>query len=134
MTKKDRNKRRSGKHKKGTSSLAKRQGETSTSHPGAMRRQKGREGGWEVGRTHTRIHSPFEEGCFHEWDGKLALAQDRAPSRGEPGEPRGSYTDQRTPSPQLGGTDNYATIKETYREICFARGIKNKPTNEKKRK
>ena len=39
-TKKDRSKRRSSKHKHETGSLSERQGETLTSRPGAMRRQK----------------------------------------------------------------------------------------------
>ena len=56
--------------------------------------------------THTHLYIPFDDQYFHEWDGKLALAQDRARSRGEPGEPQRFHTDQRTPSPKLGGTDN----------------------------
>ena len=55
---------------------------------------------------HRHFHRPFDDQYFHGWDGKLALAQDKAPSRGEPGEPRRFYTDQRTPSPKLGGAGN----------------------------
>ena len=71
--------------------------------------------------THTQTHSyrPFEDQCFHGWDGKLNLAQDKAPSRGEPGEPRRFHTDRRTPSPKLRGTGNNANIKETHRKIIF---------------
>lgn len=57
---------------------------------------------------------------FHEWDGKLFLAQDKAPSKGEPGQPRGLNTDQRTPGPKLGSTNNYTNNKDTRRRTNFA--------------
>ena len=82
-----------------------------------------------MGRTHTHahFHRPFEDQCFHEWDGKLALAQDKAPSRGELGEPRRFYTGQRAPSPKLGGTDNKTntkknTEKSTLEEVYETKG------------
>ena len=116
------------------SSLAERQGEPLTSCPGAMRRQKRAgigDGKW-VGHTHTHthIHSSYKDNYSCEWDGKLALAQDKAPSRGEPGEPRGFYTDQRTPNPKLGGTNKYTNSKDPHRRNNFTRGIRIKETKE----
>ena len=86
-------------------SLAERQGGPQTAPPGAMQRQKrkGKRGGRWVGNTHLYRHT--DEHRLKEWDGKLALAQDRAPSSGEPGEPRGYNTYQRTPGPKLGGKE-----------------------------
>ena len=80
--------------------------------------------------THTHIHSSRKEEHSGEWDGKLASAQDKAPSRGERGEPRGYYTDQRTPGPKLGGKNEYTNSKDTHRRNNFTRGIRNKETKE----
>ena len=94
--------------------------------------KKGEEGdGKWVGHAHFCI--PFEDRCFHERDGKPALAQDEAPSRGEPAEPRRFHTDQGTPSPKLGGTDNKTNTHEIHRERK-GRGIRNKGTIERRRK
>ena len=70
---------------------------------------------------------------LHKGDGKLALAQDRAPSRGEPGEPRGLTTLQRTPSPKLGGKEDKMKDSGTQRERNFKRGISNEATVERRK-
>ena len=66
-------------------------------------------------------------------DGKLALAQDRTPSRGEPGEPRGLTTFQRTPSPKLGGKRDETEGRENKRERNPKRGIRNETTIERRK-
>ena len=104
--------------------FAEQQGDASTSCPGAKRRQKrmGEGGGRWVENTHFR--KPFEEHCLNERDGNLALAQDRTPSRGEPGEPRRSSTYQRTPSPKLGGKEDKMKNNETHRRRNLKRNKK----------
>ena len=133
LAKKGRNKRQSRRHKHEASSFAERQGEPSTSCPGAMRRQKrvGEGDGTWVAYTH--LHSFFEEICSHGWHGKLALAPDKAPSRGEPGEPRGLYTDLRTPSPKLGGTSKQVYEHKKTQKKQFHKRHK-KQRNERKDK
>ena len=71
---------------------------------------------------------------MNELDGKLALAQDRTPSRGEPGEPRRLNTYQRTPSPKLGGTRAMIKGNETRRERNQKRGIRNEATTERRKR
>ena len=66
-------------------------------------------------------------------DGKLALAQDRTPSRGEPGEPRGLTTFQRTPNPKLGGKRDETEGRENKRERNPKRGIRNEATIERRK-
>ena len=70
---------------------------------------------------------------MEKWDGKLALAQDGTPSRGEPGEPRGLTTYQRTPSPKLEGKRDMTEGKENRRERNTRRGIRNEATIDKKK-
>ena len=90
-------------------SPAERQGDIATSCPGAKRRQKrwGKGDGRWVWSKHIQAHQhkDFAGHYLNEWDGKLALAQGRTPSRGEPGELRRFRTYQRTPSPKLGGKE-----------------------------
>ena len=70
---------------------------------------------------------------MNEWDGKLALAQDGTPSRGEPGEPRRVTTFQRTPGPKLGGKRDMTEGKENRRERNTRRGIRNEATIERRK-
>ena len=70
---------------------------------------------------------------MNEWDGKLALAQDGTPSRGEPGEPRRFNTYQRTPSPKLGGRRDMIKGNETRRDRNQKRGIRNEATTERRK-
>ena len=67
---------------------------------------------------------------MQEWDGKLALAQDGTPSRGEPGAPRRFTAYQLTPSHKLGGKRDMIEGKETRRERNSRRGIRNEATTE----
>ena len=82
---------------------------------------------------HVQSHKTVRGYISQERDGKLALAQDRAPSRGEPGEPRGLNTFQRTPSPKLGGRKDETKGREVKRERNTKRGIRNETTIERRR-
>ena len=88
-------------------SPAEQQGDIATSCPGATQRRKNwgeGDGRWVWSKQwHAQPHLDLEEYVLRKGDGKLASAQDRTPSRGEPGEPRGLTTFQRTPSPKPGG-------------------------------
>ena len=70
---------------------------------------------------------------MNEWDGKLALAQGRTPSRGEMGETRRFNTYQRTPSPKLGGKRDMIKGNEPRRERDQKRGIRNESTIERRK-
>ena len=101
-------KRHDIKHEKRELS-AEQQGDLETSCPAAMRQRKSwveGDGRWVWNNEwHAQSHKTIRGHILQERDGKLALAQDRAPSRGEPGEPRGLTSFQRTPRPKLGGKD-----------------------------
>ena len=71
---------------------------------------------------------------MNEWDGKLALAQDGTPSRGEPGEPRSFTAYQRTPGPKLGGKRDMIKGKEVRRERNSRRGVRNEATTERRKR
>ena len=118
-------------------SLAERQGDIATSCPGAKRRQKRwgeGDGRWVWNKQwHAQPHKDPKEYFLQKGDGKLALAQDRTPSRGEPGEPRGSTTYQWTPSPELGGKRDMTEGRENKRETNSKRGIRNEATVEKRK-
>ena len=75
--------------------------------------------------THTHFYKHFAEDCLNEWDGNLASAQDRTPSRGEP---------QRTPSPKLVGKEDKMKNKDTHRKRNFKRGLRNEATSERRKK
>ena len=106
---------------------AEQQGGIATPCPVATRQRKSWGEGdgrwvWSNG-WHAQSHKKVRRCVLHKRDGKLALAQDRAPSRGEPGEPRGLTTFQRTPSPKLGGKKDETEGREVKRERNPRRGI-----------
>ena len=121
--------------KEGDCSPAELQGDSATSRLGAKRRRKrwGKgDGKWvENMYTQAHLHKYFAEHCRNEWDGKPALAQDRTPSRGEPGEPRRFETYQWTPSPKLGGKEDKMEGNDARRKRNYKRGIRNEATIEK---
>ena len=136
-TKKDKLKRKRNIQLEGKG-IARQLSDRATSRPRALERSGDKIDGerrWGVGLEQTVASTPtqgFYRALF-ERVGKLAAAQDRTPSRGEPGEPRRFNTYQRTPSPKLGGKRDMIKGNETRRERNQKRGIRNEATTERRK-